>query len=227
MGSGKKAVKPKIKKPRTRTIPKDKVDKFVENIAQGKKRPDAVIDAGWNQTRKAARVTASRLLSNANILERVERRKEEAMRRAQIHTDIIVGSLAEIATASLADVLDDNGEFDLQAARDKGTDHLIKKLRVKTRYYSNGAGKNPDKEVTHEYEMYSRLDALNQLRDNFGMKQEPRQNNYEEIKRQEVERSIQRIMERDGVEKRVAAQTLLTELGDAPEIAPIVSSYVN
>jgi hypothetical protein len=186
-------------------------------MVQGKKRPDAVIDAGWNQSRKAARVTASRLLSNANILKAVEKRKAEAMRRAQIHTDVIVGSLAEIATASLADVSPDD-EF-LKKAKTLGTDHLIKKVKI------NYDGKGVIK--SREYEMYSRLDALSQLRDTFGMKQEPRQNNYEELKRQEVERSIQKIMERDGVNKQAAAKTLLAELGDAPEIAPIVSGYVN
>lgn len=172
----KNADKKGTKKPKPRTTPKAKVDKFVENVVQGKKGPDAVIDAGWNQTRQAARVTASRLLSNANIAEAVEKRKAEAMRRAQIHTDVIVGSLAEISTASLGDVLDENGEFDLQKCRERGTDHLIKKVEKTVRTSKDGSSR-----TTYKYEMYSRLDALDQLRDNFGMKQEPRRNTFAEM----------------------------------------------
>jgi len=154
---------------------------------------------------------------NARILEAVENRKAEAMRRAQIHTDIIVGSLAEIATASLADVVPDD-PF-LRNAKKSGTDHLIKKVKVN--YDTKGNIKS------REYEMYSRLEALNQLRDTFGMKQEPRANTFDETRRAEVERSIHRIMERDGVDQPTAAKTLLAELGDVPELAPIVSSYAN
>jgi phage terminase small subunit len=186
--SSKKAAK-KASAKRKRTTPKHKVDKFVENIAQGKKGPDAVIDAGWNQSRESASVTAHRLLRNAKISEAVEKRKEEAMRRAQIHTDVIVGSLAEIATASLADVLDENGEFDLEAAREKGTDHLIKKLKTITFDTKDKDGNITSTRTTHEYEMYSRLDALGQLRDNFGMKQEARPNSHTE-----VEQAIQDFM---------------------------------
>ena len=175
MGSVKSAGKgAKGREPAKRQIPKDKVDKFVEGAAAGKKGPDAVIDAGWNQTRKAARVTASRLLSNANILERVEERRKEAARRANIQTDVVIGSLAEIVTSSLADVIPED-EF-MARARAMGTDHLVKKLRVKTRYYSNGPGKEPDKEVTHEFEMYSRLDALGQLCTVLGLNKKEAEN---------------------------------------------------
>src|SRR4051812_27686108 len=92
------------KKPTPRKTPKSKVDKFVEAAAQDKSGVDAVLEAGWNQTRRAARVTASRLLSNANISEAVEKRKAEALKHAGMTTDAIVGSIAEIATSSLADV---------------------------------------------------------------------------------------------------------------------------
>lgn len=175
------AGKKTTKKPTPRKTPKSKVDKFVEAVAQDKSGVDAVLEAGWSQTRKAARVTASRLLSNANIAERVERRKAEAMRRAQIHTDVIVGSLAEIATSSLCDVLDENGEFDINKARENNTDHLIKKLKITKRTILGGEEESGILETKYEFEMYDRLNALNQLRDNFGMKQEPRPNSQAEL----------------------------------------------
>jgi phage terminase small subunit len=148
-----------------------------EGVAQGKSLHRAALDAGYAPS--TAKSLPYNSQENARLSELIEKRRSELMRRAQIHTDEIVGSLAEIATASMADVVPED-EF-LQRARELGTDHLIKKLKVKTRYIPNGPGKEPDKEVTHEFEMYSRLDALDQLRDTFGMKQEPRPNSQAEI----------------------------------------------
>lgn len=110
------------------------------------------------------------------------------MRRAQIHTDVIVGGLAEITTASLGDVLDENGDFSLQKARENGVDHLIKKMEKIVRTDKEGVTT-----VTYKFEMYSRLEAMNQLRDTFGMKQEPRPNSHAE-----VESAIQDFIRRAG-----------------------------
>lgn len=159
------------KKPSTRR------EKLVEGVVRGKTPAKAARDAGYSES--YARVDVYRNLAKPSISEAIERRRAELMRRAKIHTDEIVGSLAEIATSSIGDVAPED-EF-IARAKELKTDHLIKKLRVKTRYISNGAGKEPDKEVTHEFEMYSRLDALNQLRDTFGMKQEPRPNSQAEL----------------------------------------------
>jgi hypothetical protein len=124
--------------------------------------------------------------------------------------------------SSLGDVLDDEGRFSIKIARANGVDHLIKKMKKTERKLKNG-----DVLVTYEYEMYDRLNALSQLRENFGMKDEPRSNSLETRRRQEVERSIKRIMERDKVDQPTAARMLLEALGDAPELVQIVSSYIN
>lgn len=212
--------KPAKKAPKA---PSKRRQKLEEGVLRGKTPASAARDAGYSES--FARVDVYRTLANPSFQERLEKRRAEMMRRAQIHTDTIVGSLAEIATASLADVAPDN-EL-LARAQELGTDHLIRKVKTTTRFISNGPDKEPDKEVTHEFEMYSRLEALNQLRDTFGMKQEPRPNTFDETKRAEVERSIRRIMDRDGVDQSAAANTLLAELGDAPELVKIVSAYAN
>jgi hypothetical protein len=56
--------------------------------------------------------------------------------------------------------------------------------------------------------MYSRLEAISQLRDNFGMKQEPRSNTFEETRRQEVEKSINAIMAAENCDRKTAAKKL-------------------
>lgn len=209
--------KPAPKKPSTRRR------KLEDAVLNGETPAKAARGAGYSES--FARVDVYRVLANPSFQERLEKRRAEAQRRADIHTDSIIGSLVEIANASLGDVVEED-EL-LAYAREQGTDHLIKKIKVKTRLIPTGPGKEPEKEVTHEFEMYSRLDALSQLRDTFGMKQEARPNNYEEIRRREVEKSISRIMEAEGVDKPTAAKMLLAELGDAPDIAPIINSYVH
>lgn len=191
-----------------------------EGVAQGKSLHRAALDAGYAPS--TAKSLPYNSQENTRIREAVERRKAEAMRRAQVHTDVIVGSLVEIATSSLGDVLDEIGDFSLEKARENGVDHLIKKLEKTVRYDKEG-----ERTENYKFEMYSRLDALSQLRDNFGMKQEARPNDFEETRRAEVERAIKRIMEREGVDQPTAAQHLLAELGDAPHLAPIVNQYVN
>lgn len=193
--------------------------KFVEGVARGKSGSKAARDAGYSE--KTARVIASENLTKPSISEAVEKRRAEAMRRAQINTDVIIGSLAEIATASLGDVLDDEGNFDIQIARVNGVDHLLKKVVRTVRHSKDGSSR-----TTYEYEMYSRLDALHQLRDTFGMKEEQRSNTLEERRRKEVERSIHTIMERDKVNQPTAARKLIAELGNAPQLIQIAETYV-
>ncbi len=145
-----------------------------EGVAQGKSLHRAALDAGYAPS--TAKSLPYNSQENTRIQQAIERRKAEALRRAQIHTDMIVGSLAEIATASLGDVLDENGGFSLDKARENGVDHLIKRLERTDRTDKDGYT------TTHyKFEMYSRLEALNQLRDNFGMKQEPRPNSHSEV----------------------------------------------
>lgn len=145
-----------------------------EGVAQGKSLHRAALDAGYAPS--TAKSLPYNPQENTRILAAVEKRKAVAMRRAQMHTDVIVGSLAEIATASLGDVLDEGGDFSLEKARENGVDHLIKKLEKIVRHDSEGG-----RTETYKFEMYSRLDALGQLRDTFGMKQEARPNNIAEV----------------------------------------------
>jgi phage terminase small subunit len=189
-----------------------------EGVKQGKSLHRAALDAGYAPS--TAKSLPYNSQENTRILELIQQRRAELIKRAQIHTDEIVGSLAEIATASMADVVPED-EF-LQRARALGTDHLIKKLKVKTRYIPNGRDKDPDREVTHEFEMYSRLDALNQLRDTFGMKEEPRTNTLSERQKQETEAALVRIMERDRVDRAAAANTLIGELRAIPNTQGLI-----
>jgi phage terminase small subunit len=208
-----------------RTRDAAKVDAFVERKAAGESGVDAVQNAGWEQSPRAAAVTASRLMSDPDIRARVERRLEEARARAAMETDVIIGSLAEIVTASVADVLEPDGSFDIGKCVARGTDHLIKKLETRERFTITG-----ERIVTHKIEMYDRLNALSQLRDTYGMKEEMRPNSLDARRAREVEASLERIMARDHVDKPTAAKMLLESLKAIPhseKAIEVVSTYVN
>lgn len=201
--------------------PDSRAEQTVANILKGEVFEHAGVHAGYSKTYMRGPIYGC---GTAQWIKgEVARRQSIAMERAGMHTDVIVGSLAEIATASLGDVLDENGDFSMAKARENGVDHLIKRLEKTVRFAKNG-----EKIETYKFEMYSRLEALNQLRDNYGMKQEPRANAYEETRIMEVEKSIRAIMAREQTTMPEAARMLLAELGNgAPDLIPIVNKFVN
>lgn len=160
------------------------------------------------------------------------RRQADARGKAAVHTDVIVGSLVEILSASPADILPNHPI--LAKAKENGVDHLIKKISIIPVRIGTRERKNKDGSITLspiirervDLEMYSRLDAAQQLRDNFGMKQEPRANQFEETKRQEVEREIQSIMTADGCDELTACQALKDNIGDAPHLVTVIDKIM-
>jgi phage terminase small subunit len=78
----------------------------VEGVVQGKSLHKAALDAGYSP--HTAKCMPYKTQENARILEAVDRRREEAMKRANVHTDVIVGHLVEIMEASPADILPDH-----------------------------------------------------------------------------------------------------------------------
>lgn len=198
---------------------------------EGKSMRQAAKDAGYPES-----YCNSRLYSGTTgewIKAEVARRQKRAMERSGIHTDAIVGSLVEIMQASPADILPEHPM--LIRARQNGVDHLIKKFTstpmkcgVKKRKLKDGTVvEEPIIRDKVELEMYSRLDAIAQLRDNFGMKQEPRANTYEETRRMEVEKEIDKIAESEGCDRPTAAKMLREALGSDSPLIPTVNKYVN
>lgn len=194
------------KKPKT--TPKQ--EKFIEGVVQHGNAAKAAREAGYSP--KTAKVIAAQNLSKLNLREAIERRRAEVMKLAQIHTDVITGWIVELAGFSLDDCLDEKGKFSLKKARETGAIHAIRKMET------------PD---GFKVEMYSRLDAIAQLRDNFGMKQEPRANTFEETRRVEVEREIDKIAESEGCSRAEAAKMLKVALGSDSPLIPTVNKYVN
>lgn len=202
-----------------------------EGVNQGKSRHKAYLDAGYAPT--SAKTLPYNPLENSRIRELMHERSKRAQERASIHTDSITGALVEIMEASPADILPTNKVL-LEAKRN-GVDHLIKKISVtpmklgsKTKTLKDGSVvETPVIGEKIDLEMYSRLDAIGQLRDNFGMKQEPRANTYEETRRMEVEKEIDKISESEGCDRPTAARMLRDALGQDSPLIATVNKYVN
>lgn len=217
-----------------RMLPKHKRDprikQVIKNMLSGMTLNDAGLAAGYSEN--YMRSSVYNYGTADYIKAQVARRMTDARAKAAIHTDSIVGSLVEIMQASPADILPDHPV--LQKAKENGVDHLIRELSITPIRVGERTRKNKDGTVTTspvirekiDLKMYSRLDAIAQLRDNFGMKQEPRANSFEETKRQEVERGIRDIMVAESCDQTKAAELLLANIGDAPHLVPIIQKYI-
>ena len=65
----------------------------------------------------------------------------------------VLSRLTDHANASIADILDENGEFNFSVMVENGKDHLLKKLKVR-RVTRRTQDDEEIEEVTHEFEMY-------------------------------------------------------------------------
>lgn len=203
-----------------------KAKKTVAGMLDGKTMEQAARDAGYS-AQFARKAIYSKPVGDW-IKTEVHRRMNEAMSKAAVHTDAITGSLVEVMMASPADILPDHPI--LVRARQNGVDHLIKKITITPIKLGMKEFIRQGKVVSQpvigeriDLEMYSRLDAISQLRDNFGMKQEPRANTYEAERRQEVERSLKRIMEADKVDRPTAAKRLAEAVGEDSPLIPTIN----
>lgn len=143
----------------------DRDMRFVDGIAKGKSQAQAYRDAGF-EADHTARTNAVTKVRSPAIQEAIAARRAEFRAMADVEAKEIIGAHTDIAFSSIEDLLDENGNLDLEKARENGSIRLIRKL---TRQVTkNGAN--------FSFELYSRTDALNQLTEILGLKQMPREN---------------------------------------------------
>jgi hypothetical protein len=125
---------------------------FIEEYIKCRKGAEAARRAGYAPS--SARVTASKLLTNANILTEIqERTKANAMA-----LDEALSRLADFARADLGQWLSDDGAVDIAAMKRDGATHCIRKVKhtEKSGVTANGT---EWREVTGEVELYDAKDA--------------------------------------------------------------------
>jgi len=121
----------------------------------------------WNQTtayqrvydvdENIARPSASRLLTNVNIQQEIQRRIDEHAMKA----DEVLARLAEHARGDMDDYLNDDGGIDLQKARKARRTRLLKK--VSTRRVVRTKDDEEIEDTTTSIELYDAQAALVQL----------------------------------------------------------------
>lgn len=186
--------------------------KFAEIYLQTGNKTRAAREAGYGG--KALAQTAQDILVNRpGVRDYINRRRAVMMERHCINTSEIIGGLAEIATSSIADVIESDGSFDIEKCKERGTDHLIKKVKVTVRFTKEG-----ERIVTTELEMYSRLEALAQLVPIFGLKQADRTNDHDEnALKENIAKFIEECRARGWVTDEAQAARLLAEDADVIE----------
>lgn len=131
---------------------------FVEEYIKCRKGAEAARRAGYSPN--SAKVTASRLLTNANVLKEIEERtKANAM-----GLDEALSRLADFARADLGQWLSDDGAVDIAAMKRAGATHFIRKVKRTEKSGVTATG-GEWTEVTGEVELYDALAATKFIAD--------------------------------------------------------------
>ena len=90
-----------------------KQEKFcLEYFSDSRNQTECAVRAGFSA--KTATITASRLLTNANIKKRIAELREKAEESAKMSRDEVIMELTKMARARLIDFLDDDGDINLK-----------------------------------------------------------------------------------------------------------------
>lgn len=149
-----------------------KEQKFVEAMANPKTKSatEAAIKAGYSS--RTARVQASQNLTKLNISEAIQKRRERAIRHYHVTPEELIGSAVFQMRSSMNDLIDEEGYFDLEKARETGAIDLVKEMEVIT----NVDLQTMNKTVRHKIKFESPAAARKELADYLGIKQLPRIN---------------------------------------------------
>jgi phage terminase small subunit len=114
--------------------------------------------AGYDGDDNTLGVTAYHLLRKSKIQNSIQ----QALNTVKMSADEVLERLSKQARGSLADVLDDNGRFDLQTIKDRGTDGLLRKLKIRKRI-ERGSDGSETEYVNHDLEIHNSQAALELL----------------------------------------------------------------
>jgi len=209
---GKGRLEMTAKKQQSKKTLTSKQEQFVEGVLRHGNMTRAAREADYAHPDPQAFET----LRNPKVRERIEARREQAMREAQVHTDEIIGTLVSHMRTDVTHLLDENGELDLKGAINAGVSHLIKEVTVKTDALTGAV-------TSRTVRVHDSQAAARALCGVFGLEQEPRPNAASDARmRDEIEKSLARIMDRAKVERDVAVERLRNELQDDPDLLKYV-----
>lgn len=139
-------------------------------LSNGFNATEAARQAGYEGNDNVLGVTGYENLRNPKISIIVQERLNEAAMSA----NEVLSRLSDIARGKVTDLVDDDGKLDLELAKQRQKEHLLKKLKVKRfskRVDSFVEGQEDERETIEtsllteevEFEMYSAHEALRDL----------------------------------------------------------------
>lgn len=120
--------------------------------------------AGYQGDEATLRNAASRLLTNANVTHAINAR----WKRLAMNADEVIARLTEMARGDLSEVLNDQGDFDIAKARERGKMFLVHKHKTTEKYIPQ-EGHDDIVIRTTELEFYDAQAALGTLAKYHGL----------------------------------------------------------
>lgn len=112
--------------------------------------------AGYGGDYATLRAIGSENLTKPNIASVID----ERLKSFHMGASEVLARLSKHAHGSIADVLNENGDFDLAEAKRRGTDDLLKKLKVKRTIRRERGSDDEIEDVSYEYEIHDPQAAL-------------------------------------------------------------------
>jgi phage terminase small subunit len=119
-------------------------EKFCQNIILGLNQTESYRKAGYICTEETARANASELLTNTNIIERLNELREKAEKKFDITRERILQEYSRLAFSNLKNFFNDDGTMKLLNEIDEDSIRAIAGLEVEQIF----KGGNKSKEVT-------------------------------------------------------------------------------
>lgn len=142
--------------------------KFIEAMSDPntKNQTQAAIKAGCPP--KTARITASKWLTKANILDAIDERKKRVIAHSDITPEEIIGGAAFQMRSSIDDLLDENGSFSIEKARATGAVDLLKRHKETKRTVIHKDG-TTETVKTVQIEILTNQDGRKELAEYIGL----------------------------------------------------------
>src|SRR5262245_20193553 len=130
------------------------INEYFRNGGNGK---DAAIAAGYGSAR--ADQSAYQVLHRLQVQQHIHDRISEAT----VSADEIIGTLASFMRGNIAELLDNNGDFDINLVRERRLGHLLKTVTRTTRKITTDPGKPPELAQDYRIQLHSPAQAASIL----------------------------------------------------------------
>src|SRR5262245_24012641 len=130
------------------------INEYFRNGGNGK---DAAIAAGYGSAR--ADQSAYQVLHRLQVQQHIKDRISEAT----VSADEIIGTLASFMRGNITELLDDNGDFDIELVKKRRLGHLLKNIARTTRKVTLQPGQPPEMATDYRIQLHSPVQAASIL----------------------------------------------------------------